>query len=458
MTPMNSVPPLFWVVSVGALGAIFGSYVNMAAYRLPRDISTVTRTRSFCPSCQHQLAWYENIPILSYLFLRGHCKHCGKTIGVRYLVTELIVTALFMLSAYQYFVLNGGLQGVVEMTKSGQPITRYEPLVIFVVQLFFIVDMVLLSVIDLETWLIPFQTTLPGMIAGFILAVACPQLHLSATEWVLTPNGAPIWQNALIDSFEGLVLGAGILWAVGFLTTFLTFFWFRWRGDDRRPIEGMGLGDVHLLGMVGAMLGWKPAIATIFLGVFIGSATGIGKISWDKFQRWRLGDTHQPWQPVYDLGEEGPPEAPNFWPLGLMGVLVLLSCGYLWQQSEMTAASGVFDARLIPVIVMLLLGLMLIIAFPFMVYLKKIDLLPQGEITQDEEEETVQETLSGNYVPFGPSLAAAALLVVFFDPLLRELAYCLTASTTAWPYYPFHLLSEHWLSGGVKWLIHYWRR
>jgi leader peptidase (prepilin peptidase)/N-methyltransferase len=95
---MPSVPPLFWIIAALMLGAIFGSFVNMAAYRLPRNISTWKRQRSFCPKCNHQLSWSDNIPILSFLILRGKCHYCRAPIPNRYLYAELLMSALFALS------------------------------------------------------------------------------------------------------------------------------------------------------------------------------------------------------------------------------------------------------------------------------------------------------------------------------------------------------------------------
>src|SRR5208283_1429915 len=118
-------------------------------------------------------------------------------------------------------------------------------------------------------WLIPEQTTLPWVVLGFILAALFPELHAAATNWTGSHIG-----NALIDSFTGLVLGAGLLWVVGFATTVFTFFLYRLMGRSERPKEGMGLGDVQLMGMLGALLGWKAVLCIIFLGVFIGSVTG----------------------------------------------------------------------------------------------------------------------------------------------------------------------------------------
>ncbi|MGD0092027.1 MAG: prepilin peptidase, partial [Planctomycetota bacterium] len=145
---MAFVPVEFWVVVCAVLGAILGSYANMAAYRLPRNISTVKVIRSFCPACQHQLAWHDNLPVLSFLLLRGRCHYCGKPIPLRYLLVELAVIALFAAAAWQFFVLN-----------------RSAGTALFAMQLFLIVDLMVLAVADLETWLIPPATTLPWILA-----------------------------------------------------------------------------------------------------------------------------------------------------------------------------------------------------------------------------------------------------------------------------------------------------
>ncbi len=454
------MPPLFWVVVWGLFGAILGSYVNMAAHRLPRGISTVTRTRSFCPSCEHELAWYDNIPLLSYLCLRGRCHYCHKPIGVRYFLTEVIVSGLFTLSAYQFFVLNDSLNCFRTFQHWNQP-----P-IIFFIQLFLIVDLVLLSIVDLEAWLIPLQTTYPGMLLGLVLAPLFPALHPGATGWTDSPH----W-NAWLDSFQGLVLGAGILWAVGFLTTLLTFIALKLRGTPGRPKEGMGAGDCHIMAMVGALLGWKAALATIFIGVIFGTVSGVGKILWDKFQHWRLGERWQPWQPTYALPEDPADNAPPaFWPLAVMGVVII---GVVLALFEISAHSfsgqmfptlgeqhsvlnqpqreWIFDVRLGSVYLMLLIGLLLLIAFPFLKYLAHSNQLPQGDVVE-KDDGAKEEVIQGHYIPFGPALAVAALLVAFYDPLIREFAFWFfNGSMGSMPQVlPYHLLGEQTLRNTLE--------
>ena len=448
---MAQIPAIVWVVIAWIYGALLGSYVNMAAYRLPRYISTVTRTRSFCPKCNHQLSIFENLPIISFLVLRGKCWHCKAPIPSRYLWVELLVATLSALAAYQYFELNHGLSGPM-------------PLAVLLMQLFLIVDLVLLSVVDLEMWIIPWQTTLPWILVGLILAPIFPELHQSATQWFsFEPR-----LNAFIDSFTGLALGAGGPWAVGILTTIGSFAWFKFRKDPRRPLEGMGDGDTHLMGMVGALLGWKPAFLALFLGVIIGATTGMAKIWYERFRHWQLGDKYKPWQPTYEHIEEpaGSDQKPShaFWILLVMGVIVMIFAGFLYERSYSTFDGApsrgdelsdrslfqAYDMRLLPVLLMFLLAMLLVFAFLFKSYLARIDLLPQGDIVEKDDGKK-EEVLEGNYVPFGPSLALGALLVALYDPLLREIAYWFATGTAKQlPTLPYRFLADgfviHWLT------------
>jgi leader peptidase (prepilin peptidase) / N-methyltransferase len=450
--PLSLVPVEFWLLSFGMLGAILGSYINMAAYRLPRNISTVTRTRSFCPKCDHQLFWYDNIPILSYLLLLGKCRYCRAGIPRRYLLTEIIVATLFLAATYQFFGLNPALTWFPSFTGR-------QPWILFVVQLFLIADLVLLAVVDLEVWLIPIETTLPWALIGLLIAPVFPELHGAATSWlsVTTYVTGATRINAAIDSFMGLVIGAGILWTIGFLVTLLTYYYFRIKGRKDRPLEGMGLGDVHLMAMIGAMLGWKAALATLMLGVFIGAATGILKIMYENRRRSALGDAYKAWQPEFEMPPvpaDSQPKTPRFWNLLWMGILVLLVSAYLLWQAGVTFGYGLtptfeelrqglppaglsfpVDFRAFPLYLMLLLGALLILACFFLNHLANIDMLPQGNIEENDEGEQ-KEVLQGNYVPFGPSLAAAGLIVAFYEPLIRNFAYWWFALNHTGPFPP----------------------
>lgn len=430
MSTMNNVPPSFWIFASALLGAIFGSFVNMLAHRLPRGISTWKRERSFCPKCEHQLAWYDNIPIFSYLSLRGRCRYCHVPIPKRYLLTELAMAALFALSAHQFFKLNGGPGGPM-------------PTAWFGLQLFLIVDLVTLSVVDLELWLLPVETTLywipPAMIAALIFP---DSLHPAKTLWTLSP-----WLNALIDSFSGIAIGAGFLWGVGFIVAVLMFFVYKILKRDEAPPEAMGLGDVHLMGLFGALVGWKLALLAILFGVVIGATTGISKKLWIRFQRWRLGDKWvPPPQPTFDLPDDAPPAEPMLWTLPLFGAIVLFVALLLNGRFAYIAGSRSLEYYA-PYYLLLGIGVMLLAAFPFYQYLKSIHRLPGGQIVESAEGKK-EEVYQGNYIPFGPSLAAGCLIVVFWEPLLRAFGAWFFAGTLGpgpakWDY---HVICERFIA------------
>ena len=398
-----TLPPWFFVFFFFLLGAILGSFVNAAIYRLPRGISLLTQTRSFCPQCNAQIAWHDNIPLLSFLLLRGKCRACRKPIPWRYLHVELCVALLFALAAWQFFVLNRPIPTV--------GLSRM-PWIILAAQLFLIADLICATCIDLETWYIPDHTTLPWMFAGLVLAPFFPELHLSRSEWFTEPTGMiegwnhPARWNALIDSFQGLVLGAGILWTVGFACVVLI------------GKEGMGGGDARLVGMLGALLGWKPALATFLLGIFLGCFIGIASLLWDRMQVARLGEHWKPRQPTYEIPEEEALQGPEpNWQFLVMGFFVL---GFEAALGVGSMQAGAFwhDPKHIHALLGACIGGFLVLAFPVRRNMVAAGRWPQGEMRQREDGKK-EEVLHGNYIPFGPPLALAGLLVAFYDPLIR---------------------------------------
>lgn len=393
------MPRFFWIGAAAVFGAVLGSFVNAAVYRLPRGVSLLRKSRSFCPHCKKNLRWYHNIPLLSWLFLRGKCAYCGEPIPVRYFLVELLAAGLFAAAAYQFF----GLNFEVVRAADGRPLELVfrEPWIIFAVRLFLIVDLLCLAFTDLETWTIPYETTWPWIVAGLLLAPVFPQLHTSAVPWTSHAR----W-DALIDSVQGLVVGAGSLWLVGFFCLMLI------------NKEGMGAGDVHLMGMVGALLGWKPACLVLLLGVFIGAFTGVSVIWWGKLRR--LWDQRRgPRRPVFELPEEEEHQPPPLWTEAILGGLVVLFETMLLVVYNERAGTPGYTAAVAPVsaAVGLVMGLFLLLSWPA----KRHKPSPQGEIRVRDDGKK-EEVLQGNYVPFGPSLALAALLVSFYDPLLRGFA------------------------------------
>ena len=217
MTPAPS--PALEATLVGLLGLIIGSFLNVCIYRLPRGLSPV-KPRSGCTKCGHMLAWYENVPILSYLVLRGRCRKCGAPISAMYPIIEAITGAMF-LAGY----------------------LLYGPGLLLAVRLLFGCAMIVLFVIDLQHRILPNVITLPGIIVGFLCSVLV----------------GPGWQASLL----GIAVGGGTLWAIAEI-------YYRIRHQ-----EGMGMGDVKMLGMVGAFLGWKLVLLTLVFASFSGTLVGI---------------------------------------------------------------------------------------------------------------------------------------------------------------------------------------
>jgi len=206
-----------------ALGAIVGSFLNVCVYRLPLKLSIVWPA-SACPKCRRELSWYENVPVLSYAVLHGRCRTCRERIGIRYPIIEAI-TALMFAAAWWY----------------------YGPGLLLASRLVFGCALVVLFAIDLEHHLLPNAITLPGIAVGLAFSLFVE----------------PGWWMALL----GVVLGGGALYATAEV-------YYRVRHE-----EGLGMGDVKMLAMVGAFLGWKLTLMTLMLASVAGSIIGLALIA-----------------------------------------------------------------------------------------------------------------------------------------------------------------------------------
>lgn len=213
-----------FIAIAGIFGAVIGSFLNVCIYRLPRGES-VAWPGSHCPACAQAIAWYDNIPVLSYGWLRGRCRACHAPIALRYPLVELANAVGYMGMAW-YF----------------------GPAPEAVIYAAFYSALLVITGTDLSHQIIPDTITLPGIVAGL------------ASASVVLPVG---WVN----SVAGLIVGGGILWALAWLSPILF------------GKEGMGGGDIKLMAMVGAFLGWKPVLLAIMLGSLIGSIVGVGLIS-----------------------------------------------------------------------------------------------------------------------------------------------------------------------------------
>lgn len=208
-------PQLPYSIAAFIFGALTGSFLNVCICRLPRNESVVSPP-SRCPACAYRIHWYDNIPLLSYLLLRGRCRGCGARISIRYPLIELanglLTLALFL---------------------------RYGPSPSFAALFLFCSALVVITGIDLEHQVIPDRITMPGIVAGVAFSFFLP--------W-------PGWLNALL----GILAGGGSLLLVACAYEWLT------------GREGMGGGDIKLVAMMGAFLGWEAVPFIILAGALAG--------------------------------------------------------------------------------------------------------------------------------------------------------------------------------------------
>ena len=208
----------------GLLGALIGSFLNVCIYRLPRQES-IAWPGSHCPKCSHPIAWYDNIPILSYLTLAGRCRHCAVRIPFRYPLVEVLNASGYV-----------GLLWV------------FGPSLVAVAYCLFYSALLVVAGTDLTHKIIPNAVTFPGIIVGIVCA-------------------ATVLPLGFLDSLLGVLVGGGILWLLAWASPYLF------------GKEGMGGGDIKLLAMIGAFLGWKPALMTIMVGSLLGSLVGVTLIA-----------------------------------------------------------------------------------------------------------------------------------------------------------------------------------
>lgn len=206
---------IFFVV-----GAVIGSFLNVCIYRIPAGESIVSPA-SRCPNCGSSICWYQNIPLLSFLVLGAKCGSCRAGISWRYPLVEALTGGLFALVGFSFQLFAASA-----------------------VYSLFVAALIVITFIDLDHQIIPDVISLPGIIIGFLCSFAIPWL-----SWT--------------DSLFGILLGGGSLWLVAVLYEFLA------------KKEGMGGGDIKLLAMIGAFLGWKAILPIIFISSLIGSLVGI---------------------------------------------------------------------------------------------------------------------------------------------------------------------------------------
>lgn len=238
------VPLPIACVFLGMVGGIIGSFLNVVIHRVPREQSIVF-PNSACPKCKAAIKPYDNIPVISYLILRGRCRNCGVHISSRYPAVEALTAILFAAVTW-----HDGLSFALAF------------------DLAFVAAMLALIFIDAEHMILPNVITYPGIPFALLTRILVPYLagpsHFDDLPQLLNVFPTlPVWLVSLIGAVIGAIVGGGSLWLMGFL-------WEKLRG-----VEAMGLGDVKMMFMVGAFLGWRLTILTILLGAFTGSVAGI---------------------------------------------------------------------------------------------------------------------------------------------------------------------------------------
>jgi leader peptidase (prepilin peptidase) / N-methyltransferase len=217
-------------------GLLIGSFLNVCIYRWPRDLSVV-RPRSYCPKCEQPIGWFDNVPVLSYLLLRGRCRKCGARIAVRYLVVELLTAATFFCAVW-----------FLGPTLAAAKYCVFGALIIALV------------FSDLEERILPDEFTLGGAAVGVVFAVFVPMTQGLVALLV------PVHNERVISASESLfsaLFCMGALWFVGFLY------------EKVRHREGLGLGDVKMVAMIGAFLGLQGALLTLIAGSLLGAIVGL---------------------------------------------------------------------------------------------------------------------------------------------------------------------------------------
>lgn len=221
-------------------GSIVGSFLNVCIYRMPLGKSVVW-PGSHCPMCEKKIFWYDNIPFISYILLGGRCRFCKGRISFRYLIIELL-TAIMFVALFD----------------------RYRLSYDFFFYIVFVCNLIIATFVDIRHRIIPNEVTIGGIILGFILS-SIKGFNLSPINYQFSP---------MLNSFRGIVIGGGMIYLTRSLFD-LVYFRILRKPAVQGETQSMGDGDIKLLAMIGAFLGWQKVILTFFLAPFFGIIVGI---------------------------------------------------------------------------------------------------------------------------------------------------------------------------------------
>ena len=232
---------------VFGLGLVIGSFLNVCIYRIPEGLSLLWPA-SKCVNCSKRVVWYDNIPVLSYLFLKGKCRHCQHKISALYPITEIVTGIVFLSLFHSVIMVKGDL------------------ICAYIFYLIFCCLLIVGSIVDLKLYIIPNEITYTGLILAPIAGLLCVgSRNLSSTQGYFD-NSANQWMASLQTTIIGVFVAGGMIYLCGLIGKLV------FRKD------AMGFGDVKLMGVIGGFIGWKLAVATFFLAPFFGLLFGIPRL------------------------------------------------------------------------------------------------------------------------------------------------------------------------------------
>ncbi|MBT3353456.1 MAG: prepilin peptidase [Candidatus Scalindua sp.] len=232
---------------VFGLGLVIGSFLNVCIYRIPEGISLLWPA-SKCVNCSKRVVWYDNIPVLSYLFLKGKCRHCQHKISALYPITELITGIVFLSLFHSVILVKGDL------------------VCAYIFYLVFCCLLIVGSIVDLKLYIIPNEITYTGLILAPIAGLLCVGCRNLNNAQGYFDNSANQWLDSLQVSMIGVFVAGGMIFLCGII------------GKLVLRKDAMGFGDVKLMGVIGGFIGWKLAVATFFLAPFFGLLFGIPRL------------------------------------------------------------------------------------------------------------------------------------------------------------------------------------
>lgn len=253
----NVLPPAVWTAVAGVFGLVIGSFLNVVIYRWPREESIVLPA-SHCGACDAPIKPYDNIPLLSYVLLGGKCRACKARIPIRYPLVEALTGLLYV----AVFTVKGpGAEALADVV--------------------FVTMLIPLIFIDAEWQLLPAAITHPGLVYALAVRIFVPNLAGMGTSmfggaWLFGLHDSPEWFVSFAGAALGATFGGGLLFVVSVAYRLI------------RKREGLGLGDVSMMCMIGAYLGWELTLLTILLGSLVGAITGMAMLRGERMSEFKL--------------------------------------------------------------------------------------------------------------------------------------------------------------------------